>query len=223
MDYLQKYHKLKDKAVLLGYRLEGQEATNEVKAKLEKEIAYRQKIYNGIVQYHNSYKNMLKLTLSQAQAYRNNQISFLERRIEENLRVIFPEENFKVQIEFYVERDKPMAELYVGRDKLLPPKTQNGRFVRQLIGLTVIYTVNQILGSEHIFMDEATSSGDKVSMRDLAPILEDIRHASIQILLIEHKDEMFQDIPRREIRLQKNRRSGYIDKIEYVEVTDVNC
>lgn len=169
-----------------------------------------------IREYKNKMVNLLALCNERASKYRDERKELVERVVEDNLGYIYPEEDFKVKLELDItKKGRESCQLLLGSKvgnsnviKYSVTTAKNGRFVRQLVAVVVVYTLNYLRGSEDFFMDEAFSSSDSINLIKLKPLMNMIVKDGMQVLLVEHKHEMYTDLNRRQINLIKNRNIG---------------
>lgn len=167
----------------------------------------------SLATYESVIRNMKRKAVTLAENYRESRIGYLEQEIENNLAYLIPEENFRVKIEFSSRDGVENANLYImkkGGTRWSLPKARNGRFIRQIISFTAMYTINRLRGSKTIFSDEALASADKKNLLNLKPMLDNLIDDGFQIVVIEHKPELYQTLDRREFKLVKDRRLGYL-------------
>ena len=141
--------------------------------------------------------------------FRDNRLRELEEQVEALLDLVFREEHFGVVIESDRVRNKNIARLKLGpvdTDKSLwqPPVAQNGGSVEQLVGTSIIATLASMNNVPFLVFDEQFCSGDPSSCSQLKPFIEYLS-SRFQVILIEHKPELYSGVDRREIRLAKDR------------------
>lgn len=188
---------------------------NEKQLKIEEKYNNTVSIRDELRDYNSKLKSLFAVVNKKASDFTQGRQALIERSVEDNLKYIFPEENFKVKLNLDVSRTgKETCQLLLGKEvngsvvNYSPTNAQNGRFVRQLISLVIIYTINMLRGSDMIYMDEALASSDKDNLTKLEPLLNRMRDSNMQVVLIEHKSELYDNIDRRHIKLVKNRVTG---------------
>ena len=157
-------------------------------------------------------KKLLAYSVKLSKQHRDKKLSFLEYEIEKNLRYLLPEEDFRVQILFNDRAGEYTAQLEITRGDhgkrvgdWHSPRAQNGRFVRQMISFSCMYSINKLRGSKVVFSDEALASADKQSLKALKPLFDSLTDEGFQITIIEHKQELYETLDRREFHLYKDR------------------
>lgn len=154
---------------------------------------------------------------------RNSILKEVCERTEAILAVIIPEENFKIKITYEPCGKDYASEVFVGKAlntgeiHWSRPNGTNGEFVKQLISFSILASINTLLGSNFLFMDEPFSSSDTVNVEKMKPIIELMLAQGLQLMFIEHKHQLYESLPHNLIRLIKHR-SGNVENGGYVEV-----
>lgn len=173
-------------------------------------------------EYEDKLDLFIKGSMLKVEQYRDECIRNLEDRIENILEILMPEEQFKVQITFKLFRGKYYSDILIGKEsngqiQWGPPRTQNGDFLKQLISCSAVWALNLLLGSSYILMDEPFSSADPVNVSKLQPIFDMMLESGMQIIVIEHKVELYEGVRHNEINLLKHRHPTD-DYMGFVEV-----
>lgn len=195
--------------------------TNATREKVDKELETTRDNLNNINNGIEVFSGMINIITKYTANIKKARIELLESEIEANLIYLYPDEKFKVTFEFSQNRGRETAELKLGRNGcIFNVKAQNGRFVRQLISLSCMYTVNKLRESKTLIMDEALSSSDKDNLSNLKPLMNKMIEDGMQLIVIEHKDELYKDVERRMFYLEKDRVLDYmrVVKKEDIEV-----
>lgn len=181
----------------------------------QKELFYNEMIayqedYNKLKEAYDNICKLLDVCQTFAVKYRDLRIDELERRCENILDLVFPDESFGVKIKTGMYRKKEVASLIVGpknkpQSQWFPPVSENGGLVKQLIGASIIASICEMVGADFIFFDEMFCSGDAVSVSEIEPFFNSIMAKDIQLFIIEHKPSLYDNIKRREIHLGKDR------------------
>lgn len=172
-------------------------------------------------------KNLKKITMSEMDAHRDAILHSLEQRVESILRLILPEEDFKIKITYQAVRGKYQSEVLIGKEdadgKIIwsRPKGTNGGFMKQLISFSILASIDILLHSKFLFMDEPFSSSDIVNVSKMKPIFDLMLDQGLQLLFIEHKKELYEAVDHNLIHLFKHRspsdtHAGYVE-VERVE------
>jgi len=197
--------------------------SNERQLKVEEKYQKIADLLRELRDYTSMLKTLHAVVNKKASEFTQGRKSLLEQTVEDNLRYIFPEENFRVKLDLDVSKTgKETCKLLLGKEEngkvsaYTPTNAQNGRFVRQLISLVIVYTINLLRGSDMVYMDEALASSDKDNLTKLEPLLNRMIDSKMQVILIEHKPELYENVSRRHFKLRKNRETGET-KIESAE------
>ena len=185
---------------------------NKEKKKIEDKLRERYIVRKRLQDTKKTVNTMRTASMAIAKKYREDRINILTKEIERNLALLLPDENFKVRIDFRSVKERYYADLYVskgGGDWFLP-KAQNGKFIQQIISFSAMYSINKMRGCKVIFSDESLSSADKNSLVEIRPLLEELLDEGFQLVIIEHKEEMYKGIKRKENLIIKDREKGCI-------------
>ena len=210
---------IRDKA-----KLETATESNSRVLKFEERYREAVKFQEELREYNSKLTRLFTYCNKKSSTYTDERKQVIEKIVEENLLYIFPEERFKAQLSLDVSRKgRETCQLLIGVPSgsgvsYAATTAQNGRFVRQLVSLVVVYSLNYLRGSDTLFIDEALASSDKDNLTKLKPLLDRITESGIQIILIEHKPELYNGVDRRQFDLSKNRKTG---ETTIVKVTDV--
>lgn len=172
-------------------------------------------------------KNLKKITMSEMDAHRDTILRSLEQRVESILRLILPEEDFKIRITYQAIRGKYQSEVLVGKENdkgeiiWSRPKGTNGGFMKQLISFSILASIDILLHSKFLFMDEPFSSSDTVNVSKMKPVFDLMLDQGLQLLFIEHKKELYEAVDHNLIHLHKHRspsdtHAGFVE-VERVE------
>lgn len=139
-------------------------------------------------------------------AYRKRRINYLEEYVTANLASIFPTEGYKAKIDcdFKYKQSRVSLELLSKNDEVRIPEVCEGRMCRQLISFSASASLTESLGKKMFYMDEAFAASDSENLSKLGKILKTLLDKDFQIFLIEQHSESYRDLPRREIRLEKD-------------------
>lgn len=181
-------------------------------------------LLNELRSYRSTIGVLYSVCNTKASSLTSERKAIIEKTVEENLMYLFPDEGFKVRINLDISRaGRESCQLLLGSKiettgdmEYSATTAQNGRFVRQLISVVVVYALNYLRGSDTLFMDEALASSDKTNLTRLEPLLNRMRASGMQIILVEHKPELYDGVDHRHFTLRKDRESG-VTKIVQVE------
>lgn len=167
----------------------------------------------------NVYKIFINLLVSEDNAFKEKRLRYLEAYIDKNLEIIFPNENFKSKIDFDYSYNNQKVALYLidNEGKVRIPSVCEGSFLQQLIGFSAAVGIIECLGSNKLYMDEAFSASSMENLSKISGLLKKLLEAGSQIIIIEQKDDIFKDLPRREINIEKDAINGFV---KVVNTTD---
>lgn len=183
---------------------------NKQKEKIADEVAELTEDYLTISNKLQDIQSLLKIIQVFTSKFRDSRIRELEERMEAILSLAFPSENFGVKITKDVLRNKDVSSLLIGPkntpvDCWSTPTTINGGLVNQLITAAAVAEICKMRQVDYIFLDEMFCSGDPVAVSDISPFFDSIIQSDIQLLIIEHKPSLYEDLNRREFRFGKDR------------------
>ena len=148
-------------------------------------------------------------------ANKDGMIKFMEDNITVALARLFPNEEFKAKIDCEFKNRKGKASLYVidelGNENL--PDMQQGRFGQQLISHEAVSSIVRALGAPIVITDEAFSASSVSNLSIVSKIIKEDLDRGTQRIMIEQKDEIYKDLPRRVFSLYKSGGS----KVSHIE------
>lgn len=154
---------------------------------------------------------------------RDSIIQSICERTEAILAVIFPDEGFKVKLTYEPRGKNYISEVFIGKSSSDGsivwgrPRGTNGEFMKQLVSFSILASINSLLDSGFLFMDEPFSSSDTVNVGKMNKIIDLMQKQGLQLMFIEHKRELYESMPHMLIRLIKHR-SQSLESVGYVEV-----
>ena len=177
----------------------------EYKYKIEKltELKGDLNLFDKYDLIYNNLKTRLQLAIS---TYEKERLEILVSEVENDLRLVFPDDDFTVKFVPGTYRNTPILKLYSGHKGgvLQPTKYQHGRMCRQVIGLSITSNIQLLLGCEILFLDEPLNSGDSESEKQASEIIKRLIDNNYQIIYTEHKHEAYNDLQRKEIHLKRD-------------------
>lgn len=199
---------------------------NSVKFMKEQEKAIREDLkkyattLNYIRKAKEGYEKIEILCTNGLNSYKSERLKCLEEQVKENLNKLFPDDNFNVKFETSTYRGKEVIDFYTGHgNKLFPTRMQNGRFFRQVCSFSISTMIQILGGCEILIMDEAINSGDMESTHVVSDLLHNLIDNGYQIILIEHKDTLYKDLPRVQYNLTRDVHQNKITEVirnEYI-------
>lgn len=155
--------------------------------------------------YVNILKNLLLSAKKQDNEYKLRRKVYIEDMIKSNLDFIFPQENIEVSLNIETERNKQKIKLKLKEENdtaFRSPKNSSGGLAQQLISFSSSMGIINLLGKHKFFIDEAFGNGDPENKEKLSKLLESYSKDN-QIFMISQGDELYKNIPHREIKLEK--------------------
>ena len=152
------------------------------------------------------YNLFLAVLANEDNAFKEKRLRYLEAYIDRNLEIIFPNEGFRSKIDFDYSYKKQKVALYlVDRyNKVRIPSICEGSLLQQLIGFSAAVGIVECMGANKLYMDEAFSASSMENLTKISALLKKLIDDDFQILIIEQKNDIFKDLPRREINLEKD-------------------
>lgn len=141
--------------------------------------------------------------------------------------IVFPEYGYKYFLEGKVNGEYTHTELLFKTKKgnVLIPSISNGNGLKQLISLGAVTVITALSGvTPFMALDEPLRSISNDKAPTVGEILEQFTNYGFQLLIIEHKEELFEKINYREIVLVNNSgetsilyEQDVINKEEFIE------
>lgn len=218
---------LKSNLAVKEERLQRAEETNIKVDAYEIAIEKASKVLADIREQTALTEKLLKVSVKLSKQHRDKKIKFLEDEIDKNLSYLLPQEDFRVKITFNDRNGDYTANLEIAKGDAgkqagnwHSPRAYNGRFIRQMISFSCMYSINKLRGSKAVFSDESLASADKVNLTKLKPLFDSLIDEGFQITIIEHKEELYNTMSRREFHLYKDRE---LQAVQLKEVKDIEC
>ena len=195
----------------LQAKIDSAKENNNKREELLKKYYELNSKYTKLCRYYKELFEMRKMVMTIMEARRDEVIYNLERRVESILAVVLPEEQFHIKITYTPNRGNYYSEVFVGKETAsgeiiwTRPRGTNGEFMKQLISFSMLASINILLQSNFLFMDEPFSSSDTVNVGKLQPVFKLMLDQGLQLMFIEHKKELYERMPHKLIRLLKHR------------------
>ena len=97
------------------------------------------------------------------------------------------------------------------------PRMSEGMMLQQLISFSSAVGLTECMNGNKIYMDEAFSASSPENLTKVSALLQTLIDRDFQIILIEQEDDIYKDLPRREIRLFKD---PILKEAQVVSTTD---
>lgn len=215
-----KLRKYRDMSTKLKSKLSNAEATNKNFTLLRKDLDEIQECKEQFSELLEFFKTAYLVSSKEDGDYKRRRLEFLSSYIKKNLNIVFPYDNLdvKVQTDFKNNRNKATLELWdENKKKAFIPKMNQGGLGKQLISFSAATALVECKDRKFLLLDEpfSESAPDKLSI--VSTILNELLNKGMQIILIEHKDEVYKELPRREFVLEKD---ALTSSVKVLSVTD---
>lgn len=203
----------------LSAQIEAAEARNKEKDQLGVLLRNQGQLYDQLKKLFDAYSYGIKMIGVVTTQYKNARTAALEENVENTMELAFPDEHFKIKIDYDTRGKQEIATLSIGKMqangeiKWGSPHCRSGDFAKQLISLCIVSEITMMLGSEMLMADEPLSNGDKISLAEINAFFQRLSEQGLQTVFIEHEEEMYQGLERREIILEKDRSSGIVQVV----------
>lgn len=148
-----------------------------------------------------------RLCVQEANRYKNKRIGYMCKFIDDKLDIVFPDEQFTSEIvtDFKSNANKTYLQLrHMNTDEIEIPGVNQGKLCQQLLSFSSATALIKCLGIKSMFLDEAFSASAPQNLTKIGSILKSMVGDGMQIILIEQEDDVYKDIPRREIYVYKD-------------------
>lgn len=200
--------KLSNFAGKLDLAVDMAESQNNQKKLLEEKIELMSSSLEKLNFQVNLYDTMIKVLQIKAANYRAQRKTELEEMTTTVLKSAFPNEEYEIKIDWNSTGVRPTAQILNsvsspdGTTEYYPPSHINGELAKQIIAYTTLCSMCGMLNADMIGYDECLNSGDNDSLVDIKPLFDKLQK-NFQIIMIEHKDSLYQNLDRREIVIDK--------------------
>lgn len=169
--------------------------------------------------YLNALKITLDITQKESQNLKETRQFILEQEVTNVLSTVFEGEQFRAKLDVNTNLKTKTADLtLISRNGYRrKPVLSNGKCAQQVVSFSVVKSVLDFLGCDLVVLDEAFASSDRENLLKLSKLLSDTAKEK-QIILVEHKEEIYKNLPRREIRLTKDVQAGEVNNVCIVDL-----
>lgn len=216
----QTYNKLNSKLGMLKGDLKVIEKNNKEYNSMKQNYKEVVRVENELLDYMESLKIINERSVIESNAYKARRIKFLEEYIERNLAEIFPDEEFQCKIHYEKKNGKPKAYLSLidrnGEERM--PRMSEGKLCRQLVSYSACIAMCECTNNKKLYMDEAFYASSPENLAKISKVLKNLIDKDFQIILIAQTDDIYKDIPHREITLEKDlieNKVNIVDIIDY--------
>lgn len=150
--------------------------------------------------------------------FKNRRLNYIDTLITDALHDIFPEEHLTARVthEFY-RKSEAVLTLFDNSGFETDPDICSGKLQQYLISFAAVSGIVCGLGVSNLFIDEAFGVAAPEVLGDIGVLLQQKVNAGLQVVVIAQNPGLYQDLPRREIKLRKDPKSK---KVEVISVTD---
>lgn len=169
--------------------------------------------------YLNALKITLDITQKESQNLKETRQFILEQEVTNVLSTVFEGEQFRAKLDVNTNLKTKTADLtLISRNGYRrKPVLSNGKCAQQVVSFSVVKSVLDFLDCDLVVLDEAFASSDRENLLKLSKLLSDTAKEK-QIILVEHKEEIYKNLPRREIRLTKDVQAGEVNNVCIVDL-----
>ena len=192
----------------LDYAINVASEKNDKKRILEENIEKMSDIKQDLDDYVEIYTDLIKILQGKAAQYREVRKSALEEMTTTVLKSAFPNEEYNIKIDGGSNGQNPTAQILNtvktkdGSVEYYPPSHINGELAKQVIAFTTLCVMCSMDNAKFIGYDECLNSGDDDSLIDLKPLFDKLS-SIFQIVMIEHKKSLYENLDRKEIYIDK--------------------
>ena len=207
--------KLRDKHVELERAKDMNKHIEEISA----EKAEIDALLNDVKTYFQAIRELSKMVTKESNDYKERRLSFLNDKISDSLLKIFPNMGFRADITIREERNKNKAflVLYDKYNNEILPSVQEGKMCQYLISFSAVSGVIAAHDYNNIYVDEAFGASSMDNLVRIGDIISKTCEEGMQIILVSQNPLLYENIPRREIRMHKD---PILDKVIIDSVED---
>ena len=214
------YNKARGKVNKGLVELELAKKNNKILQTLEEDLDECLKVKSSLEGFINMLTAFESMVTKEDLAYKERRLDYLCSYMDKNLDIIFPYDNFKTKVLTSNKYGNERAELllYAGNNQRpRVPAYSEGKMLRQLLSFSASIGLAECLGKYSFYMDEAFSAASPENLSKVGLLLKDILEKGFQVIIIEQTPEIYKDLPRREIILEKD---PVGKKVKVVNVVD---
>jgi len=186
--------------------LETAKKTNERVETVRKNFEYINELENELTTYVKNIGVFAKLVEVETSNYKQRRMDFLSNYVENNIATIFPNKGYKakIRIDSRYNKQRAVLELISKNGYVGIPHMNSGKLLQELISFSSAIAIAECLGRDKFYMDEAFAASSPENLTKVGLLLKKLVDEKFQILLIEQKDDIYKDIPRREIHIRED-------------------
>ena len=213
------YERFERLSIILNSKKSEIEAIKESNKKVEalsKESAELEVAKSKIAMYARALENILLATKKEDGSFKSKRLGYLKDKIKSEQERIF-DDTFEVELKPKLVRNKRLAKLRISINggKFTNPVNSSGGLSQQLISSSSSLAVLELLKKNKVFIDEAFNASSTENLSNVGEMLRPYPDKGVQIVLISQSGALYQDLPRREIILERQN-----DEARLVSSTD---
>lgn len=191
-----------DKRIKLETAKNKNNEIDKLKAKFQKAEETLTKLKEGL----DRFILLDRMAVEEENDYKKRRLDYLTAYINNNLNFIFPSQNLTAEIDSEVKYKSQNVSLRLidGHGNQRIPYINEGKLFQELISFSASVGLAECLNLTSFYMDEAFAASSPENLSKVGKMLRDMLERGFQIFLIEQKDDIYKDLPRREIILHKD-------------------
>lgn len=190
-------------------------------AEREKLIAERDELVelqSEMEQYLRDTKRLISSIETEDRAFKKRRSEYLNAIITASLQEIFPNDELCAKLNYNFDRKSDVSlELLDADLNELFPDICSGKLQQYLISFAAVAGIANGLGVKNLYIDEAFGVAAPAILGEIGKVVQKRVEQGMQILVIAQNPGLYQDLPRREIKLQKD---PVRKRVEVVSETD---
>lgn len=185
--------------------LERAKVNNERREQLLAEAAELDEFIKELTAYSYDLKRLLASLQTEDRAFKNRRIGYLNALITDSLAEIFPDDGLQAKLYCdFNRKSEVVLELYDHNGNVLIPEMCSGKLQQYLISFAAISGISKGLGVNNLYVDEAFGVAAPGILGEIGKVIQRRVEQGVQIVMIAQNPGLYQDLPRREITLQKD-------------------
>lgn len=198
--------------------LERAKMNNEIREQLMAQRDEISSLLDEINQYAYDIKRLLAVTEKEDFEFKNRRLDYVSMLITDSLQKIFPDDGLVAKLSCEFNRKSEVVLDLLDRDgNELSPDICSGKLQQYLISFAAVAGIANGLGIKNLYVDEAFGVAAPEILGEVGKIVQQSVDNGMQIIIIAQNSGLYQDLPRREIKLRKDPKSK---KVEIVSETD---
>lgn len=185
--------------------LEHAKINNTEREKLVDERNRLMELRDEFDQYRFDVKRLISAIETEDRQFKNRRIDYLNTLITESLADIFPDDDLKAHLhcDFYRKNGVTLTLVDSDGNELIPDIC-SGKLQQYLISFAAVAGIASGLGVKSLYVDEAFGVAAPAILGELGKVIQKRAAQGMQIVMIAQNPGLYQDLPRREICLQRD-------------------